>query len=131
MLKTLCIALGLAAWALPAQAQQHVYETAKGTAAVHNVLVNTTAVQLDVSTRTLTTLDGVFKRFALEIWNDDATNTAWCGFNGSVSATAGAANYGRRISPRTSWTLAVDQTIRVWCVSDVAAGARLVLTQLY
>ncbi|MDI6774021.1 MAG: hypothetical protein QME60_01300 [Verrucomicrobiota bacterium] len=114
-----------------ASAQTHVYETAKGTGSVRNVLVNTTAVQLDVSTRALSGLDGVVKRFVLEIFNDDSTNTAFCAFTASVSSTAGNINYGRRIGPRLGWTLAIDQTFQIWCVSDAAAGARLVLTQLY
>lgn len=132
MLRRLCLLAGLVlSAALPVAAQTHVYETAKGTASVRNVLVNTTAVQLDVSTRALSGLDSVAKRFVVEIYNDDAANAAWCAFTASVSATAGNVNYGRRISARSSWTVAIDHTIQIWCVAAASADARLVLTQLY
>ena len=92
---------------------------------VVNVLVTDAAVNVDSSTRTLT------GRFTMEVFNDDSTNSVFCGPNDTVSATATATNYGRRISPRSSMTYAIPYTIKLWCISDVAAGARLVLTQLH
>ena len=106
------------------QAQQHVYETALGEGSVTNFLVTTSTVNVDSSTRTLST------RFTMELYNDDSANPAWCAFTLNVSTIPGNANYGRKIPAGTAWVLAVPDALKVWCRSAVAAGVRLVLTQL-
>ena|SRR3990167_10334432 len=108
-----------------AHAQTEVYQTAKGTGTVVNVLINTTAVNVDSSTRTLS------GRFTIELWNDDATNSLHCAMTAGVSATSTDVNYGRRLSPRSSLVWAIPDSMKVWCVSDGGSGgARLVATQL-
>ena len=109
-----------------ASAQTPVFEVAKGSASVQNVLVESAAVNVDSSSRTLG------GRFTIEVWNDDAANTVFCAPTQGVSATATNANYGRRISPRSSLVWAVPDGVKIWCVSDGGSGgARLVLTQLH
>lgn len=120
--------------AVPAAAQDHVYETARGSGTVHNVLVTNSAVQLDVSTRTIGGVgsdgSGISGRFVIEVWNDSSTEDLFCAFDRNVSSTAGAAHYGRRVPPRQSWTIAITEAVKMWCISS-ATGARVNLTQLY
>ena len=114
--------------AAPALAQTSVYETAQGTGTVHNVLVTSgAAVKIDSSTRTITG----YNRFAAEIFNDDSSGTAWCNFSPMVSSIAGNIHYGRRISPRTAWTLAIPAAMPVYCISDSSTGIYIVLTQIH
>ena len=123
--------LGLAALlAQPCAAQTRVYETASGTATVVNVLISSnSSTQLDSAARILP------KRFTAEIFNDSATDTLFCGFStnvSSITATASvtSANYGRRVGPRTSWTLAVPGAVGIWCMADVA-NVLAVFSQLH
>lgn len=126
-MRSLLFALFMLA-AAQASAQTSVYETARGTGTVHNVLVTSGAsVKIDSSTRTISG----YSRFAAEIWNDDSSGTAWCSFSPLVNSTAGNANYGRRIGPRTAWTLAIPAAMPVHCISDSSAGIYIVLTQIH
>ncbi|MEK6650460.1 MAG: hypothetical protein AABY75_05750 [Bacteroidota bacterium] len=114
--------------AAPVLAQTNVYETARGTGTVHNVLVTSAAaIKIDSSTRTITG----YSRFAIEVYNDDSSGTAWCNFSALVSSTAGNIHYGRRIGPRTAWTLAIPGPMPVYCISDSSAGIYIVLTQIH
>ena len=134
MLNRLCLLAGLIAAATPAAAQTHVFETAQGSGTVRNVLItNTASVQLDVSTRTLRGAgsDGNARRFVIEVWNDDTTNNLFCDFDVYVSSLTTQGNYGRRVPARTSWAVAITETVKFYCVSDAAAGVRAVLTQLF
>ena len=109
------------------QAQTHVYETAQGTGTVRNVFVtNSNTVRIDSSSRTLT------GRFTAEIFNDDATNALFCAFDATVSSTTAVndRHYGRRIVPRTAWTVSIGDQMQIHCTADAASGARAVLTQL-
>ena len=129
--KTCFLALAFLSIASSAMAQTQVYETAQGTGVVRSVLVSTNPTQIDVSSRSF---NGEWNRFALELFNDDSTSTAWCSFSALVTTATVIGqqpNYGRRLSPRASWSLAIPQAIELWCKSDFAAGIWLVLTQIH
>jgi len=129
MRKVLLVA-GLLCLAGSARAQSPFYEVAKGSAIVANLPIVATAVQVDVSTRSII-MPGGKRRSTIEIWNDSSANNLFCGFSPLVSATATEDNYGRRIEPRSSWQLAIPPEVLVYCISDLATGLRTVITQLY
>ena len=117
--------LGLALLSSEAAAQTRVYETASGSGTVRSVrIVNTGSTNIDVSSRALA------GRFTAEIWNDDSANNLFCSFSVDVSSETGNLNYGRRVGPRSSWTIAVPDSMKIYCTSDVAAGLWAVCTQL-
>ena len=115
-------------------ASTEVYETARGSATVSSVSISTTsgAVQIDLKSASRS-LDG---RFTIELWNDDDADDVHCAFNSDVSTITSPslnANYGRRIPPRQSWTIAIPDAVPVYCRiagNEAAATAILCATQL-
>lgn len=118
-------ALLLFAGVQSAHAYEAVYETAQGSGTVTSVAVASTSVtQLDNAARVQT------NRFALEIWNDDSSLDIFCGFTAATSSTTAVGQYGRRVGPKASWTLAMPNSVPVYCTS-ASGTARVVLTQLW
>ena len=101
--------------------QTHEVALASATIVVVNVSSGT-AVQMDTSTNLLT------GRFAVEIFNDDATDNLFCGFSSTGTVTTTAMS--RRITARTAWVVQVGQDISIFCISDGAGGVSAPFTQL-
>lgn len=113
----------------PVIAQTNVYETAKGSGTISNIVSLSTYVttQVDSAHRKLT------ERFIIEVWNDDASYDIFCGFSVNTSSLTANANFGRRIPPRSSKTWAIPISVPVYCISGApnVAGGQIVMTQLW
>lgn len=116
-----------------ASAGTDVRETAYGEGGVYSVSIDTTsgAVQIDVKPSRFQK-----DRFVIELFNDDDADDLHCAFTSSVSTITSPSlntNYGRRIAPRTAWTVAIPDAMSVYCRvagSGSAASAIAVATQL-
>lgn len=117
--------------AAPAEAQTHVYETAKGSGTITQVSISTTAGNVQVDSKTAGRW--LEQRFSIEVWNDDDAEDLNCGFDVNLSTISTSGNYGRRIGPRTSVTWSIPDAVPVYCAimkADAAATALAVITQL-
>ena len=134
-MKIALIVLGLLLGGSKVQAATHVYETALGSGTINCVSISTDSGSVQLDLRPTRNLSG---RFAIEVWNDDDADHINCKFTTNVSTITSPAlnaNYGRRGSPRTSWTIAVPdaEVIPVWCRvygSGTAATAIACATQI-
>lgn len=134
MKKVLLAAATFLALGASAHAEEMVYETSLGSAAVYNVSVTTSAVvRVDLPPNRF-----VKTRHSVELYNDDATDTLHCSFDANVSTSstdATAARYGRPIKPGASWTVQVPDFIPIYCLVEgtgagTAVTALVVITQL-
>lgn len=101
-----------------------VHEVAYGSATVTNVSVSTwTGEQVDI--RSLSA------RFSAELFNSDSAIDLYCSFDIGVSSISTSVHYGRLIAPGAAWTVAVNSTIEIYCISDSSSTEPIVVvTQL-